>query len=227
MLFFHIELQLVLPHIKGYDTRHYFGDNNHICSNALCLIRMHSCQKYGITDYQVVLWFNKESNGNLEHDLYKVYGNKLLDRLVASLLGIWIGDSCCAALICADDLALSSRLQWLVNIGVDFSILEKFLLQHNKSVILSHLCALDKKLGMTNEEWTTYDEPVPVQVVKEATHMGILRSHCTEESAVTENIKKARGTVYSLMSSSLHRQNGLDPETCIGDFFVTYFRCYK
>ena len=150
-------------------------------------------------------------------DLYKVYGNGLLDRLVASLLGTWIGDICCVAPACADDLALSSdspsTIQRLVNIGVDFSIMEKFLLRPNKSVVLSHLCATDSKLGMTNDEWTIYDEPM--SVVKEAMQMGILRSHCTEESVVTDNIKKARRTVYSLMSSGLHGHNGLDPETCI------------
>ena len=129
--------------------------------------------------------------GILSTDLYKVYGNKLLDRLVASLLGTWIGDMCCVAPACADDLALSSdspsTLQRLVNIGVDFSIMEKFLLQPKKSVIFSHLCSMNKKLGMTNDERTIHDESMPV--VKEAMHMGMLRSHCTEESAVTENIK--------------------------------------
>ena len=86
-------------------------------------------QLHGITDYLIVLWFSKESVGGggiFSTDLYKVYGNGLLDRLVASLLGTWIGDICCVAPACADDLALSSdsplTIQRLVNIGVDFSI---------------------------------------------------------------------------------------------------------
>ena len=44
-------------------------------------------------------------------------------------------------------------------------------------------------------------------------HMGILRSAETQETAVTYNTQKARHTVYSLMGSSLHGENGLDPET--------------
>ena len=46
-------------------------------------------------------------------------------------------------------------------------------------------------------------------------HMGIMRSADTEQSATRENIKKARKTLYSLMSSGLHGENGLDPETAI------------
>ena len=45
--------------------------------------------------------------------------------------------------------------------------------------------------------------------------MGIIRPAITQESAVQENIKKARRTIYSLMGSGLHRENGLDPDTSI------------
>ena len=46
-------------------------------------------------------------------------------------------------------------------------------------------------------------------------HTGIMRSSTSEQSAVKENIQKARRTLYSLMSSGLHRENGLDPPTAI------------
>ena len=45
--------------------------------------------------------------------------------------------------------------------------------------------------------------------------MGIMRSLATEQSATKENIQKARRTLYSLMSSGLHGENGLDPKTAI------------
>ena len=51
-------------------------------------------------------------------------------------------------------------------------------------------------------------------VVTEIMHMGILRSNDTRESAVRENTAKTQRTLYSLMSSGLHGENGLDPETC-------------
>ena len=46
-------------------------------------------------------------------------------------------------------------------------------------------------------------------------HMGIMRSAATEQSATRENVQKARRTLYSLMSSGLHGENGLDPETAV------------
>ena len=53
-----------------------------------------------------------------------------------------------------------------------------------------------------------------MHVVNETMHMGILRSSNTEDTVVRENIAKARRTLYSLMASGLHGENGLDPETC-------------
>ena len=50
-------------------------------------------------------------------------------------------------------------------------------------------------------------------IVEEVMHMGILRSSDTQETAVRENIQKARRTIYSLMGSGLHGHDGLDPET--------------
>ena len=58
--------------------------------------------------------------------------------------------------------------------------------------------------------------------VIETMHMGILRSKTTEDSAVKENVSKAKRTLYSLMSSGLHGENGLDPDTSI-HLMQTYF----
>ena len=44
--------------------------------------------------------------------------------------------------------------------------------------------------------------------------MGLLRSSDTQKTAVQENIAKAQRTLYSLMASGVHGENGLDPETC-------------
>ena len=62
-------------------------------------------------------------------------------------------------------------------------------------------------------QWTLKDEPIPN--VSETMHMGIMRSAATEQSATRENVQKARRTLYILMSSGLHGENGLDPETAV------------
>ena len=46
-------------------------------------------------------------------------------------------------------------------------------------------------------------------------HVGICRSSGTNKIEVTENIKKARRTIYSLMYAGLPRENDLAPETSL------------
>ena len=51
-----------------------------------------------------------------------------------------------------------------------------------------------------------------LSVVDKTIHTGIVRAKSHEESIkepVSENIKKARRTLYSLMSSGVHAENGL------------------
>ena len=78
--------------------------------------------------------------GALSADLYKVYINSLLDILSNSGLGGKIGDINCCAPTCADDVALISNnpleLQTMIDIVVDFSKREGYLLQPTKSIVL-------------------------------------------------------------------------------------------
>ena len=75
--------------------------------------------------------------GALSADLYK---NPLLDILSNSGLGGKIGNINCCAPTCADDVALISNypleLQTMIDIVVDFSKREGYLLQPTKSVVL-------------------------------------------------------------------------------------------
>ena len=61
--------------------------------------------------------------------------------------------------------------------------------------------------------WTLKGKEMPN--VTQTMHMRIMRSADTEQSATKDNIQKARRTLYSLMSSGLHGENGLDPDTAI------------
>ena len=52
--------------------------------------------------------------------------------------------------------------------------------------------------------------------VDKAVHVGVTRtSKPTAVAAIVENIQKGRKTMYSLMSTGLHGENGLDPKTAI------------
>ena len=91
--------------------------------------------------------------------------------------------------------------------------MEHYLLQPVKSVVLSIHAPRSKDKPEDAYQWTLKDELMPN--VSETMHMGIMRSAATEQSATKENVQKARRTLYSLMSSGLHGENGLDPETAI------------
>jgi hypothetical protein len=72
--------------------------------------------------------------------LYKVYINPLLDILSNSGLGGTIGDINFCTPTCPDDVALISNnpleLQTMIDIVVDFSKREGYLLQPTKSIVL-------------------------------------------------------------------------------------------
>ena len=154
-----------------------------------------------------------KQGGVMSTDLYKVYGNTLLDRLDGIYKGATIGEIGCAAPACADDVAVASSepdpLQSLVHTSADYGSMERFDFQLVKSVILK----VDSNGDDDDYVWTLNGEPMPV--VTESMHVGVLRSANTESSAVAENIKKARRTLYSLMPAGCHGNNGQDPETTI------------
>ena len=151
--------------------------------------------------------------------MYKVYNNKLLDRLdrESTMLGIRIGGINYVAPTCADDTTVVTKerspLHILLGISDDYSNLEHYLLQLMKSVVLSVPPTRRKDKSDDGYHWKLKDQPMPN--VEQTMHMGIMRSADTEQSATRENIKKARKTLYSLVSSGLHGENGLDLETDI------------
>ena len=110
-------------------------------------------------------------------------------------------------------------LQSLLDIGVDNSKIERYILQPVKSVVLEILNKLRRSVLHHSDGWDL--DGVKMPTVDRAMHVGICRSADTDESAVTENIKRARRTMYSLMSAGLHGENGLDPETSL-HLYQTY-----
>ena len=156
--------------------------------------------------------------GILSADLYKLYINDLLDRMVQSGAGGHIGDIPCNAPTCADDMTTLSEteneLQTLCNVAYDYSCMERYLLQPTKSVVLPVQNGTKANRQPVTHSWTLGNDKMPV--VNEATHVGIRRSQKpSPEASIQENITKARKTLYGLMASSLHGTNGLDPTTCI------------
>ncbi|CAC5418774.1 unnamed protein product [Mytilus coruscus] len=152
----------------------------------------------------------------LSADLCKVYVNQLLNNFVEFKLGGKIGSISCCAPTCADDIAIVENkpfdVQVLINMAYDYSQREGYLLQPEKSVILP--VKTNNKVTFADDTWSMKNKPTPF--VTKTSHIGIQRD--TTDSAgstIEENLKKARRSLYSLMHTGLHGENGLDPVSAI------------
>ena len=100
-------------------------------------------------------------------------------------------------------------LQYLLDIGVNHSKMERYVLQPAKSVVLE---ISNKRRRITEESQNGWDmNRVKIATDVKTMHVGICRSVDTNVSALIENLKKAKQTLYSLMAADLHGENGIDP----------------
>ena len=133
--------------------------------------------------------------GVLSADLYKVYNNGTLDRIVDSGKGATITSIGIPAPTCAGDMTLMSDdscgLQFMIDICKDSSELDGYTLQEIKSVVVM----MDSiKTYPEIESWTLGSKNMPI--VENTTHMGILRTSTNQEMRNVEtNIQKAKRTV--------------------------------
>ncbi|CAC5410725.1 unnamed protein product [Mytilus coruscus] len=150
-----------------------------------------SCVKWGNTLSNCL--FNIEQGVRqgeaISADLYKVYINPLLQILSTSGLGAKIGNINCCAPTCADDVALISNnpfeLQNMINIAVDFSQREGYLLQPQKSVVLP-IKTCNKMLDIDQGFWKLKNIDMPI--VQDSSHIGIKKSQKDSTNAtITEN----------------------------------------
>ena len=150
--------------------------------------------------WQCCLRQGVRQGGILSTELYKVYLDGCLRRLAEVKGGFRIGEICCAAPTCADDVADISNTLEPIN-GVFCSRL-----QRDGTLSYSACQTGDIAINIGSK---------PMPIVSESMHMGILRSANSQESAIQDNIKKARRTIHSLMGAGLQGENGLDPDTSI------------
>ena len=89
-------------------------------------------KRRGEISKQVWLEQGVRPGGILSTDFYKVYNNGLLDRLTEAENATRIGPVICVAPACADDTVVAAdcpeALQSLLDIGVDYSKMERYIL---------------------------------------------------------------------------------------------------
>ena len=125
------------------------------------------------------------SGGILSTDLYKVYSNNLLDRLTLAKDATKIGPIIFVTPACADDVAVtadsSEIMQSLLDIGLDNSKMERFILQPVKSVIIEILYGLRRSATNLSKGWDldgarmpTVDKTMHVESAGQLTQMKVL-----------------------------------------------------
>ena len=185
-------------------------------SNAQTVVRWLGQTSESFYNHQGV-----RQGGILSTDMYKVYLNPQLNRLSETGEGGTIGEIDCAAPTAADDIAAvtdkPSSLQILVGTSDDFSRMEHYVLQPEKSVVMAIPGGKKSRdMQIEDKKWTIYGKEMPV--VTEAMHMGLRRSSVSEEITINENVKKSRRSFYSLMPADLQ---SMDPETSL-QLYQTY-----
>ena len=109
-------------------------------------------------------------------------------------------------------------IQTMVDIAVDFSKIERYLLQPMKSVVLPvKTTTRTKTLEIKEGYWKLDGKDMPV--MENTSHIGIQKyGNNSAQLTVDENIKKSSRAMYSLMGAALH---GIDTETSIS-LLMTY-----
>ena len=158
-----------------------------------------------------------KQGGILSADLYKIYVNSLLKKIINTGIGSKVGDIICNTSACADDVTINatteSEAQILLDIAADFAKQERYELQPSKANTIRIKPSNRTSKGKPTHPLKLNGSDIPE--VEEATHIGLKQTDLISKTAevnVENNIKKARRATYSLMASSLHGQNGLDPE---------------
>lgn len=102
-----------------------------------------------------------------------------------------------------------------MDIALTYSQRERYELQPSKSMILPIGNAVPLDLLQEWQPWSMGNHPV--QVVEEATHLGLQIDSSTGgiTASITSNIKKAQRAIYGLMGAGLHGKNGVPPKVAI------------
>ena len=151
-------------------------------------------------------------------ELFKTRGDKLLRNLETTHLGFRIGTVGVAAPACVDDIILLSssaiNLQAMLDIAADDASQEIY--QYSATKTTTMVMNTRKPVNTWAEgEWWKLSQ-YRLNISRQEKHLGLIREPiCSATATISENIKKSRRCVYSLMGSGMHGLNGLHPEISV------------
>ena len=149
--------------------------------------------------------------------LYKTYINSLLNLMRRSGLGATIGDIYVGIPTVADDVSLLSfmthELQAMLDLAAEFANKRRYEISADKSHVLQ------KKDALNTDQWYINDREITTQ--DSITHLGITRfANNVSDTTVEDKIALANRTLYSLMGSGVHGNNGVGAMICMQIFNV-------
>ena len=143
--------------------------------------------------------------------LYKLYINQLLSDLRNANMGFHIGCIYMGSPTCADDQLLISteqpEMQAMINYCHSYSKEHLYNLHPEKSSVTPFLSKSPGKVWKLGEDCMT--------VATSFTHLGLTWEAGKMTPDVDSRIKLARNTMYALLGTGLHGQNGLSPAVSI------------
>ena len=161
--------------------------------------------------------------GVLSTGFYKLFVNDLLLDLENTNSGLNIGELYLGCPTVADDVSLLSlsecELQTMLDKVYNYANDHCYGLNATKSLILMYGNSSRLDSAKSLKQWTLGNEPLPV--VKEATHVGVLRNTDKPDLMIDDRIQSARRTAYSLMGAGFHGINGVSPTVC-----MAMYKCY-
>ncbi|XP_052281161.1 uncharacterized protein LOC127878672 [Dreissena polymorpha] len=157
--------------------------------------------------------------GILSTDLYRLYVNPLLDRLVDTGRGGRISTVLANSSACADDVCLIGRnhadVQLMIDMSLSFANEERYLLQPNKTVALN--IKPSNRTTIPHSESFTLGK-INLNYVDTSVHLWITRTTSVCETAeinVEGNNSQARRALYSFLGAGLQGHNGLDHKSML------------
>ena len=150
-----------------------------------------------------------QQGAKLSTSLYKCYNNVILDSIVKSGLGAYIGNIAVPAPTCADDIAVLAN-----------SVLET---QGILDIVSHHTTRDLVKINPQKSDAVVYNKKGKPEIdlefgdsfikqVCETKHLGIKRNERNKVD-ISDRIRIGRATIYSLLGAGLHVRRGFSPVT--------------
>ena len=157
-----------------------------------------------------------EQGGINSSDYYKLYNNDQLKTSQESLLGVDIGSGVISAIGQADDVVLASsslyKLQLLVHLTELYCARYRVKLEPSKTKLLVY-CP-DKQSFLVDHALNSQTiklNNIPVKIVNETDHVGVLRSAVGNLPHILQRIARHKKALHALLPAGLARRHRGNP----------------